>query len=51
MLHSLGSAIAGSVTLTPAQTAELLDGKGCVNRHTAARRNGEICGQGVVVPP
>ena len=51
MLHSLGSAIAGSVTLTPAQTAELLHGKGYVNRHSAARPNGKIRSQGVVVPP
>ena len=51
MVHRLDSPIAGSATLTPAQTAELLHGKGYVNRHTAARPNGEIRGQGVVVPP
>ena len=50
-MSSLDSPISGTATLTPAQTAELLDGKWYVNLHTAGSPSGEIRGQVVVAPP
>ncbi len=43
--NPVSSPMAGQVTLTPAQFAELKDGKLYVNVHTAANRGGEIRGQ------
>ena len=42
---SLDSPISGSATLTPAQAADLLDGKWYINLHTATNPGGEIRGQ------
>ncbi len=43
--NPVSSPMAGQVTLTPAQFADLKDGKLYVNVHTAANRGGEIRGQ------
>ena len=43
--NPVSSPMAGQVTLTPAQFADLKDGKWYVNVHTAANRGGEIRGQ------
>lgn len=42
---SLASPMSGTVSLTPAQAADLIAGKWYVNLHTAANPNGEIRGQ------
>jgi hypothetical protein len=42
---SVESPIKGSATLTPAQVADLVDGKWYVNLHTAANPGGEVRGQ------
>ena len=46
----LSSPIKGEATLTPEQTAELLEGKWYVNLHTATHPDGEIRGQVVTKP-
>ena len=43
--NPVSSPMAGQATLTPAQFADLRDGKWYVNVHTAANRGGEIRGQ------
>ena len=43
--NPISSPMSGQVTLTPAQFADLKDGKWYVNVHTAANRPGEIRGQ------
>jgi hypothetical protein len=42
---SLATPMSGTVSLTPAQAADLIAGKWYVNLHTAANPNGEIRGQ------
>lgn len=43
--NPVSSPMSGQVTLTPAQFADLRDGKLYVNVHTAANKGGEIRGQ------
>lgn len=43
--NPISSPMSGQVTLTPAQFADLKDGKLYVNVHTAANKGGEIRGQ------
>ena len=43
--NPISSPMAGQVTLTPAQFADLKEGKLYVNVHTAANKGGEIRGQ------
>ncbi len=47
---SLASPIHGMATITPAQAADLVEGKWYVNLHTAAHPGGEIRGQVSVHP-
>ena len=48
--NGVESPITGTATLTPAQEADLLEGKWYVNLHTAANPGGEIRGQATVTP-